>query len=72
MRRAYLGAEGGKIVLIMSGGSGQFVEWPELIAKQSLPGHTSGHIHIIIVAGNNRQYEERYTVLFIQLGGRRG
>ena len=54
-----LGEPEGKIVLVMTGGSGQFVEWPEKIARAWIPG-TNGRIHVIIVAGNNREYVERY------------
>jgi UDP-N-acetylglucosamine:LPS N-acetylglucosamine transferase len=53
------GGPEGKIVLVMTGGSGQFVEWPEKIARAWIPG-VKGRIHVIIVAGNNREYVERY------------
>jgi UDP-N-acetylglucosamine:LPS N-acetylglucosamine transferase len=52
-----------KLVLVMSGGGGQDVPWPELLAKNGLDGHL---VHVVVVAGGNNDFEPK---LRSRLGG---
>eukprot|EP00928_Gymnodinium_smaydae_P022598 TRINITY_DN1892_c0_g1_i2.p1 TRINITY_DN1892_c0_g1~~TRINITY_DN1892_c0_g1_i2.p1 ORF type:complete len:697 (-),score=90.64 TRINITY_DN1892_c0_g1_i2:79-1914(-) len=55
-------AEGERLVLVMTGGGGQDVPWPEMLANSTTwgsTGSTDGPLRVTIVAGKNASIVER-------------
>jgi UDP-N-acetylglucosamine:LPS N-acetylglucosamine transferase len=61
--RARLLPTGGTLVLVMTGGSGQAVPWPEKLAKHGLP-NANGRVHVMVIAGKNPALKARYDTLY--------
>jgi UDP-N-acetylglucosamine:LPS N-acetylglucosamine transferase len=54
---------GDVLALVMTGGSGQYVAWPEVLAYNGLAGF-SGRVHVMVVAGKNNLIQSRYDKIF--------
>jgi len=56
-QRAALVPSGAKVILVMTGGGGQDVPWPEQLAKDGLG--LGVRVHIMVIAGRRRSFAKR-------------